>query len=46
MSDHADYEELIQLVETIKPQKVYCTHGFEQFVDSLNNAGFKAELLK
>jgi Cft2 family RNA processing exonuclease len=46
LSDHADYEELIQLVETIKPQKVYCTHGFEQFVDSLNNAGFKAELLK
>ena len=46
LSDHADYDELIQLVETIKPQKVYCTHGFDQFVDSLNNAGYKAELLK
>jgi Cft2 family RNA processing exonuclease len=46
LSDHADYDELIQLVETIKPQKIYCTHGFDQFVDSLNNAGFSAELLK
>ncbi len=46
LSDHADYEELIQLVETVKPQKVYCTHGFEQFVDTLNSAGYKAELLK
>ena len=46
LSDHADYDELIQLVETIKPQKIYCTHGFDQFVDSLNNAGFHAELLK
>ena len=46
LSDHADYDELIQLVETIRPQKTYCTHGFDQFVDSLNNAGYDAELLK
>jgi len=46
LSDHADYDELIQLVETTKPEQIYCTHGFEQFVDVLNNAGFKAELLK
>ena len=46
LSDHADYDELIQLVETVKPQKVYCTHGFDQFVDTLNNAGYKAEILK
>jgi len=42
ISDHADYNELIQLVETTKPNVVYCTHGFTQFVDALNNAGFNA----
>lgn len=46
LSDHADYDELIQLVETIRPQKIYCTHGFDQFVDTLNNAGYSAKLLK
>lgn len=46
LSDHADYDELIQLVETTRPQKIYCTHGFEDFVATLNNAGYKAELLK
>jgi putative mRNA 3-end processing factor len=46
LSDHADYDELIQLVETTKPGQIYCTHGFDQFVDILKNNGFKAELLK
>ncbi|MGD9489846.1 MAG: MBL fold metallo-hydrolase RNA specificity domain-containing protein [Calditrichaceae bacterium] len=42
ISDHADYDELIELVERIKPEVVYCTHGFPQFVDSLRNAGYNA----
>jgi Cft2 family RNA processing exonuclease len=46
LSDHADFDELIQLVETVKPKLTYCTHGFESFVDTLNNAGYKAQLLK
>ena len=46
LSDHADYNELIHLVETVKPHQIYCTHGFEQFVDTLNHAGYRASLLK
>jgi len=45
LSDHADFDELIRLVETINPKKVYCTHGFDKFVDILRNAGYHAELL-
>lgn len=42
LSDHADFSELLQLVETLKPQKIYCTHGFPQFVSFLRNAGYRA----
>ncbi len=46
LSDHADYEQLFQLVETVKPSEVYCTHGFPEFVQDLNAAGFKAAVLE
>lgn len=46
LSDHADFDELVQLVETIRPNKIYCTHGFDQFVDILRNAGYCANLLQ
>ncbi len=46
LSDHADYNQLLQLVETVNPSEVYCTHGFPEFVDDLNAAGFRAKVLE
>jgi Cft2 family RNA processing exonuclease len=42
LSDHADFDELIELVEKTKPAQIYVTHGFDQFVNILRNAGFNA----
>jgi putative mRNA 3-end processing factor len=44
-SDHADYDELLELVARVAPQKIFCTHGFDQFVDILNTQGDRASPL-
>jgi len=44
-SDHADYDELLNLVDHVSPKEIYCTHGFDQFVTILNNQGFRASPL-
>ena len=46
ISDHADFEDLLQFVQKVNPQKVYTTHGFEQFPATLRSCGFDAQLLK
>ncbi len=45
LSDHADYDELIEAVGRVAPRIVYCTHGPESFVDRLHDAGFNAHPL-
>jgi hypothetical protein len=45
LSDHADYDELLEAVARVAPRKVYCTHGPESFVDRLHEAGFDAHPL-
>jgi Cft2 family RNA processing exonuclease len=45
LSDHADYDELFEAVRRVEPEKVYCTHGPESFVDRLREAGFDAYVL-
>ncbi len=44
-SDHADFEELLTFVDRVKPQIIYCTHGFNGFVDILRDRGYKSKLL-
>jgi Cft2 family RNA processing exonuclease len=46
LSDHADYDELIETVSRVNPAKVYCTHGPAEFVDDLRNAGWDAQRLE
>ncbi len=46
LSDHADYFQLLEYVDALKPQKIYCTHGFSQFVNELRANGFKAYSLE
>jgi Cft2 family RNA processing exonuclease len=45
LSDHADYDELIECVERVQPQVVYCTHGPDEFVDRLRKLGHDARAL-
>jgi putative mRNA 3-end processing factor len=45
LSDHADYDELLELVRRVSPQVVYCTHGPESFVDRLRTLGYDARVL-
>jgi Cft2 family RNA processing exonuclease len=42
MSDHADYEELLEAVARVQAREIYCTHGPPQFVELLRSAGFNA----
>jgi putative mRNA 3-end processing factor len=46
LSDHADYDELIECVELVQPRVVYCTHGPEQFAERLRKLGHEALLLE
>ena len=44
LSDHADYDGLIRLVETVRPQKTYVVHGYARtFARDLRNRGYDAE---
>lgn len=45
LSDHADFAELIEMVERVEPKRVYCTHGPRSFVDELRRRGWDAEPL-
>ncbi len=46
LSDHADFQELLQLAELVGPRKILTLHGPETFVRHLRQAGFDAEPLK
>ncbi len=45
LSDHADYDELLEAVARVAPRKIYCTHGPVSFVGRLQEAGFDAQPL-
>ncbi len=45
LSDHADYDDLIEAVGRVGPRKVYCTHGPDSFVDRLCEEGYDAQPL-
>jgi len=45
LSDHADYDQLIEAVRRVAPREVYCTHGPHEFVDHLRDLGFNAHPL-
>lgn len=47
LSNHADYNELLQLVEVTKPKIVYLIHGFSaEFAMTLQKRGFNAKPLE
>jgi Cft2 family RNA processing exonuclease len=42
LSDHADYDQLIETVRRVKPREVFCTHGPAEFAEHLCELGFNA----
>jgi Cft2 family RNA processing exonuclease len=42
LSDHADFDELIECIERVEPSVIYCTHGPAEFVDYLRKRGHNA----
>ncbi len=47
LSDHCDYDELIDLVKRCNPEKIYTIHGFvKEFANDLVKMGFDAQPLK
>ena len=46
LSDHADYDELLECIERVQPRVIYCTHGPEEFVQRLRKLGHNAHPLE
>ncbi|HEY1081642.1 MAG TPA: ATP-dependent DNA ligase [Prosthecobacter sp.] len=47
LSDHADYPELLETVETVKPRRTYLVHGFtREFGVDLRARGYEAWTLE
>jgi Cft2 family RNA processing exonuclease len=42
LSDHADYDELLEAARLVGASEIYCTHGPREFVGHLQAAGFNA----
>ncbi len=42
LSDHADWDELVQYVEQAQPRAVYTLHGFPEFASYLRSRGIEA----
>ncbi len=42
LSDHADYDDLLEYVERADPKKVVTIHGFKEFMRDLRKRGFEA----
>lgn len=45
LSDHADFNQLIECVERVAPRVTLCTHGSPSFVEQLRQRGFNAHVL-
>lgn len=46
LSDHADFDELLELIERVHPRKIFTHHGYPEFVDHLRSRGLDAELAR
>lgn len=46
LSDHADFTELLEMIERVEPKRIYCTHGPRSFVEELRQRGHDAEPLE
>lgn len=45
-SDHADFDELLELVERVRPKRIFTHHGFREFAQTLRDMGHDAQCAK
>jgi putative mRNA 3-end processing factor len=45
LSDHADFDELFQFIDQVKPQRIYTTHGPQEYPQLLQRHGYDAKWL-
>jgi Cft2 family RNA processing exonuclease len=45
LSDHADFDQLLETIERVDPDVVYCTHGPPSFVNHVRARGRRAVVL-
>lgn len=45
LSDHADFDQLLEIVRLVEPRVVYCTHGPGEFIGHLAAEGWDARPL-
>jgi Cft2 family RNA processing exonuclease len=46
LSDHADFDELIELIDRVRPKKIFTHHGYPQFAEILQSRGLDAKLAR
>ena len=46
LSDHADFKQLIDYAQKVQPRKIFVTHGENNFIQHLKQAGLQAEPLE
>jgi Cft2 family RNA processing exonuclease len=46
LSDHADFDELMELIDRVRPKKIFTHHGYPQFAEHLRARGFNAQLAR
>jgi len=46
LSDHADFDELLELIERVGPRKIYTHHGYREFAETLRGKGLDATCAK
>ncbi len=46
LSDHADFDELMELIERVRPKKIFTHHGFREFADILKSKGLDATVAR
>jgi Cft2 family RNA processing exonuclease len=46
LSDHADFDELMELIERVRPRKIFTHHGYREFAETLRAKGLDATCAK
>jgi Cft2 family RNA processing exonuclease len=46
LSDHADFDELLEMVERVGPKKIYTHHGYAEFAEHLRSRGHDATVAR
>ena len=44
LSDHADFDELLELIEIVRPKKIFTHHGYPAFAEMLRQKGLDASV--